>query len=819
MDISLHDILQFTEADFSNKETVTACIIKEIVFDSRKSVRTNQALFACLSTDAELIAEYVKEAIVKGVSYCMVPLMFAEEEPLILNFEILKEQLIFVPNVLAALQTLAKRHRLRFDIPIIGITGSNGKTIVKEWLSQVLDYDFQVCKSPASYNSQLGVPLSVLELEDHHEIGVFEAGISLNDEMTKLSDMIQCEIGILTNIGDAHDAGFKSRVHKFQEKWKLFSYAKTVIFERTDLINEYLSTVQIPDFQTLVSWSRASKDSQYFVQIKEMESGVQLKIEGKNNFEGNFHLVDRASLNNIIHVIIASFELGLTQNQIIPRIKALEPVSMRMLLKKVSRNCILIDDSYNADLTSLENALDFAKEQQKQRKLYLILTDFEQTKEDQAYYDKLQLLIKQQQIDRLYYVGEPLPFEFEGTVVMLFKDEKGIKKSLENNPPEDALILLKGARKYHLDQLIRNFEVKSHRTTLEISLDAIRHNIQRYRSLHDQTSKMMAVIKAGAYGSDSVPLAKHLLRCGVDYLAVAYFDEAIELREEGIDAPIMIMNPDPTQAYLAIKYNLELEIYSIEQLRAFLDQDDDCLTIHIKIDSGMNRLGFREDDLPEMIELLQEHNDIEVKSVFSHFAAAEDQSEDEFTEQQYRYFRRCFDYLQIELGLTETMQHICNSNAALRFPAYQHDLIRLGIGLYGYVPDGDFQIAHKLCTYIAQVKNISKGDSVGYNRAFIADQPMTIATLSIGYADGLSRKLGNGNACFYGKGKELLTIGHISMDTCAVDITNLNFKAGDEIVIFETISQFDRFCKASEKTAYEVISNVGSRVVRNYVRY
>lgn len=818
MDISLYNILQFTGAAFSGEESMYSKPIKEVVFDSRKSIRTNRALFASLSSDPKLVVDHVNEAIDKGAIYCLVPDSCTTEIFASLKPEFQK-RLIFVPHVQSALQTLAERHRLQFDIPIVGITGSNGKTIVKEWLSQVLDRDQQVCKSPASYNSQLGVPLSLLELEQHHDIGVFEAGISQAGEMSHLSEMIQCSFGILTNIGDAHDTGFSNRVHKFQEKWRLFSSAKTVIYESTEVIDQYLKTVEIPDFQNLISWSRASKQADYFVQTRDLKSGIELKVEGKKSFDGNFHLVDKASESNIIHVIIASLELGLTQNQILARMETLEPVSMRMLLKKVSRNCLLIDDSYNADLTSLENALDFAKEQQKQRKLYLILSDFEQIKQDKEYFDTLHQLIKRQQIDLLYYVGKPLPFELKGINIKTYQDEKGLRNELDMHPPEDALILLKGARKYHLDQLIRNFEVKSHRTTLEISLDAIRYNIQRFRGMHDKEPKMMAVIKAGAYGSDSVPLAKHLMRCGVDYLAVAYYDEAIELREEGVDAPIMIMNPDPSQEYLASKYDLELEIYSIEHLRAFLGQNDEDLKIHLMIDSGMNRLGFRASDLPEVIQLLKEHEDITVKSIFSHFAAAEDAQEDDFTEEQYSYFRRCFDYLEAELGLTDTMQHICNSNAAVRFKSYQHDMIRLGIGLYGYVPNGDFQMAHKLCTYIAQIKHVKKGDSVGYNRAFIADQEMKIATLSIGYADGLSRKLGNGNACFYGKGRALKTIGHISMDTCAIDITNLDFKPGDEIVIFETTSQFDGFCKASEKTAYEVISNIGTRVVRNYVRY
>lgn len=810
MHFSISSFIHCTNAEILNSANLPIDIdLTEVAFDTRKIRHTEHVLFICLAKNSSDVTSHIKKAFEQGIRYFLVPN----------NTETSSIQACFlkVQNVLDSLQKFAAWHRDQSNATIIGITGSNGKTIIKEWLSQILDSNAVVTKSPASYNSQLGVPLSILELSQMSEYGVFEAGISQVGEMQKIAAVIQPEIGILSNIGDAHDSGFENRIQKLSEKLLLFQSSKKIIFEESGIVTKAFLGESLKS--QLVNWSFSNKNTDYQVKIDINEGFTFIFIQGRYDFQAKFPLSDKASISNIIHVIICCLELGIDQSIILNQLHLLEPVSMRLVLKKVSRNCLLVDDSYNADLVSLENALDFANEQKKNRNLHLILTEFDQVQQSARYYEQLSAIILKYNVEKISYLGAGFPINIHKNVkINCFEDRNTLQQNLELNPPLNELILLKGARRFQLDLLIRNFESKSHRTTLTVSLDAIRNNIQFYKKSLAPSTKIMAVVKAGAYGSDSVPLAKHLLRSGISYLAVAYFDEAIELRNEGILTPIMIMNPDPSQAYLAEKYNLELEMYSLEQVKKFVEDGFSSLIIHVKIDSGMNRLGFKYEELDELIDILKSHNDIKIKSIFSHFSSAEDKKADVYTLLQYNYYRSCHSYLTEELGLTDTMLHICNSNAAMRFPEYQHDMIRLGIGLYGYVEHPEMQIVHILKSYISQIKQIKKGDTVGYNRNFIADSNMTIATISLGYADGISRKLGNGNIEFYIDGKPVKTLGNISMDTCSVDISELTgIKEGDEVIVFDTKAKFNKLAETSEKTSYELITGISNRVVRNYV--
>ncbi len=816
MNIKLSTIIEDCSAQVhtDSQQSFDLVNISEWVFDTRKINEVHDSLFLCLAKHPVDIIQHVRKAEEKGIRVFLIPE----------GIDIESTQSIFlqVPDVMRALQEIAAKHRHRIQCPCIGITGSNGKTIIKEWLSQLLEIEFKVTKSPASYNSQLGVPLSVLLLENDSQYGVFEAGISRRGEMSSIEKVIQCDLGILTNIGDAHSAGFDDQNQKLEEKLQLFKNSQKLIFEEYDWINHALIQSHLPNV-SLISWSIQDKNGSYYVDIVKNQDFVIIHIEGKHSLSLPFYLTDKASIKNVIHVIIAGLEIGLHPSYIIDRVKYLEPVSMRLVLQKAMRNCILIDDSYNADLTSLENALDFANEQRKRRALHLILTDFDQVKQNEAYYQKLSQIISRFKVDRISYVGQGRPILIHSSKIAYYTDLESLKTVLKHDPPKDEAILLKGARRFQLDALITELKVKSHRTELLVDLNAIAHNVKTYRSLIKDNTHIMAVIKAGAYGSDSVSLAKHLLRCGIQYLAVAYYDEAIELREEGISAPIMVMNPDPSLSYLAEQYELELEIYSVVQLQKVLQASSNTsLKIHLKIDSGMHRLGIREEDLPELIAILQSTPSLQVKSIFSHLSSAEDPKEDDFTEAQHQYYERVSALLlqsNVEaIDPKKTWRHICNSNAALRFPAFHHDMIRLGIGLYGYISDDRFQLAHCLKTYVAQVKDIQKGDSVGYNRSFIADRNMRVATLCIGYADGISRKAGNGQMHFKIQGQSVPTIGNISMDTCSVDVTDMQVESGDEVIIFDTIDSFNRLCKLSDKTAYECISGIGPRVVRTYVK-
>lgn len=815
MNLKLPTIIKDCQATVHTSSAIAFDLVEihEIVFDTRKIKAVSASLFLCLAKHESDILHHINKAEEKGITIFLIPdgLTLPESDSIFLQ----------VPDVIVAIQSIARKHRNRIAFTSIGITGSNGKTIIKEWLAQLLEIQFKVTKSPASYNSQLGVPLSVLLLEEDTKFGVFEAGISKIGEMQHIESIIKSDIGILTNIGDAHSAGFKDQKEKLLEKLKLFRSSKKLIFEEGDLIQE--SFIRLHNNKAeLISWSLNHKSSQYFVEIDKNSDFALIHISGKHKLSAVFYLLDKASIKNVIHVIIAGLEIGLHPSYIIDRVKYMEPVSMRLVMKKAIRNCLIIDDSYNADLTSLENALDFANEQKKSRKLHLILTEFDQIKQDEQYYQKLGMIISQYKVDRISYVGTSKPVLIHSSKIEYYKNITALKRELISSPPENETLLMKGARRFQLDHLIADLNVKSHRTELIIDLNAISHNVKNYQAKMNQETLIMAVIKAGAYGSDSVSLAKHLLRCGIQYLAVAYYDEAIELRQEGISSPIMIMNPDPSLSYLAEQYDLELEIYSLDQLEKIIESSNHNLKIHIKIDSGMHRLGLRQKEMGQLKTLLKKSENLIVKSIFSHLSSAEDKKEDEFTRQQYDYFdqlsQQLLDSKITAIDPKKVWRHICNSNAALRFPEYHLGMIRLGIGLYGYIPDYNFKLAHCLKTYIAQVKDIEKGESVGYNRSFIADSDMRIATLCIGYADGISRKTGNGKINFSINGLPVRTVGNISMDTCSVDVTGMNVETGDEVIIFDSLESFNTLCELSEKTAYEFISGIGTRVVRTYIK-
>ena len=821
MQLTLPTIIQDTHARVHTQSlrAFDTVKVRELVFDTRKVQFVDDALFLCLAKNKTDILHHIKKAEEKDIKIFLVP------EGLVLP----KSRSIFlvVENVIDAVQKIAIAHRNRFECKVVGITGSNGKTIIKEWLSQLLEMQFHVTKSPASFNSQLGVPLSVLGLHEETDFGIFEAGISEVNEMQKLQPIIDCDLGILTNIGDAHEAGFQNNHEKLVQKLQLFRNASKLIFEEEgELTKPVISHVVKCE---LINWSMSTSHADYFVKVDKNPDFTLIHISQKHELTVIFYLSDLASIKNVIHVIIAGLELGLHPSYIIDKVKYLEAVSMRLVMKKALRNCIVIDDSYNADLASLENALDFAHEQKKHRLLHLILTEFDQIRQDETYFQRLSAIISKYDIHHLSYIGHTQPVLIHSSKISYYETPELLKIELEENPPENEAILIKGARRFRLDRLIADMRSKSHRTELIISLDDIKNNIKHFRSLIPSKTKIMAVIKAGAYGSDSVTLAKHLLRCGIEYLGVAYYDEGLELRKEGISAPMMIMNPDPQLTYLAEQNNLELEVYSLDQMNRILSTVSHKLKLHLKIDSGMHRLGLVYDDLPALKKIIEDNDHIEIKSIFSHFSSAEDEGEDDFTKVQNSYFLRCYDFLIGEQIKTDDLfqaaslptlkhipKHICNSNATMRFPQYHYDMVRLGIGLYGYLKNGHLVLAHKLKTYVAQVKSVKKGESVGYNRNFIADKDIKVATLCIGYADGISRKLGHGKASFTLQGKEVSTVGNISMDTCSVDVTDMFVRAGEEVIIYDSVEKFNQLIAVSEKSAYEFISGIGSRVVRSY---
>ena len=782
--------------------------IESFVFDTRKIYKTNNAIFLCLARSEKEILKHMEQAELLGIRCFICPKRIA--------FNSSKSIILQVDNVLIAFQKLAKQHRETYAIPIVGITGSNGKTIIKEWLSQILDSSYNVCKSPASYNSQLGVPLSLMNLKESSEIGVFEAGISKKNEMLSLNRIIQPNIGILSNIGDAHSEGFGNIEEKLFEKLLLFKNCQKLIIESTPIIENTLQDWNQSETE-IIRWSTLDSSTDIFVETNKDKEGTFLEFHG--NIKNQIHIPfqDNASVKNCIHVIICAIEIGLDFEKIQKEINFLEAVSMRLSLTKGKHNCLIINDSYNADLTSLENALDFANEQREDRALHLVLTEFDQIKRNNNYFNNRAKILSKFPIQKVHFIGQKDSLSLENIDVVKYQSIESLLQKFRKIPVKNCLILLKGARRFHLETLNAELELQAHRTELTISLDAIANNVKIFRDKTTSSTQILAVIKASAYGADSVALAKHLVKNGVQRLAVAYYEEAKELREEGVLTPLMIMNPDPIHSRLAKLHNLELEIYSLDQLKSIVSFGGIEQNIHLKIETGMNRLGFSSYDLQDLIHYLTTHPKIKITSIFSHFACAEDSNEDAFTHEQNRQLSIAYETISQAIGYMP-IKHICNSNAAARFPNYHHDMIRLGIGLYGYLSIPSLQIAHGLFSYIAQVKTIFPGDSVGYNRTFVADKKMKIATVSIGYADGLSRKLGNGNFAFEIQGKKAPTIGSISMDTCAVDVTEIVVQAGDRVTLFDTFKSFYKMASVSEKSTYELISGIGTRVVRRFVK-
>ena len=583
MQLSLKEIIECCSVELVSELDTSATnqiMIDNIMFDSRRQNVGKSTLFLSLGK-GEL---YVEEARKKGVTIFMIPRLPKTQKK--------NEIYLVCKSVLDELQKLASALRSKSAAQYIGITGSNGKTITKEWLFTMLKDTFKCGKSPASYNSQLGVPLSVLGIEKDVEIAIIEAGISKKDEMSILESIIKPNFGILTTIGDAHSEGFSSLQEKIKEKLILFKESEKIIYEMNDLvqkvINEELKGVE------LITWSKDQKEASYFVKVINKDQNSNIIISGKNSAEFNFFLQDNASISNVIHTIILSLELNLAQDLIQKQLNKIRPISMRLELIKAPHDCLLINDSYNSDLTSLHNALEFAITQKNNRDLTLILSEFDDQVNDIDFFNKLNRLINSYPINKLYFIGEN---NKNISCHIVFNKTSDLLNHLIKNKPQSELILIKGARRFKFESIASYLQENQHRTILQTNLSSIGRNLKFFKSLGKARHKIMAVLKAGAYGSDSVRIAKYIESTGIDYLAVAFIEEGIELRKEGVLKPIMIMNPDPSLFSLAIEYNLELEIFSLDQLKK-IDSSKDA-KIHIIVDSGMNRLGFKWDQVFE----------------------------------------------------------------------------------------------------------------------------------------------------------------------------------------------------------------------------
>ncbi len=801
--------------------------ISKLLTDSRTLDSPKETLFFALKGVRQDGHGFIPTLAQKGVFNFVVSEIREEWKQLPANF-------ILVSDTLAALQAVAEYHRSQFNLPVIGITGSNGKTIVKEWLFQLLRTDHDIVRSPKSYNSQIGVPLSVFLIRDHHDLGIFEAGISRTGEMTNLQKIIKPTIGLITNIGEAHSENFKDIKIKTSEKLKLFIECEKIIYCKDYIpVYEELNGIKkpdVPDFR-IFTWSRKSRAD---LQIARVERGDgETRIQGiyENDFrEITIPFTDQASIENAIHCWSVMICLGYEQEEIATRMDLLSPVAMRLELKEGINNCSVINDSYNSDIGSLAIALDFLNQQKQHPKRTLILSDILQSgKEGNILYKEVASMLKARHVSRFIGIGEELFLHQDlfDLPKMIFKSTEEFLK--EYNPAffREETILIKGARVFGFERIVSLLHQRFHQTVLEVNLNALVQNLNYYKSLLKPTTKVMAMVKAFSYGSGSFEIANTLQFHRLDYLAVAYADEGVELRKRGIEMPIMVMNPEIQSFEAIIDYYLEPEIYSFSLLANFTEalrvkeqvEQISSFPVHIKIDTGMHRLGFEEEDINELIVKIKNSKLLKIRSIFAHLAGSDDPAHDAFTGLQIDRFKSISDEIFSHFDYP-ILRHIVNSAAIARFPNAQFDMARLGIGLYGVAHDQETQkqLANvgTMKTTISQIKNIPAGESIGYGRSGIASRDTQLATVAIGYADGYDRRLGNGVGKMWLNGKLVPTIGHICMDMCMLDITEVPAAEGDEVLVFGNEMPLLQLAKDIGTIPYELLTGISQRVKRVY---
>lgn len=806
--MKIHEIADITGGTLSTGNKAETSITS-ICFDSRQATHQHGELFIALKGSQYNGHQYIPQLIAKGTQN------FIIEETLEGAHGV---NLIQVPSSLEALQKLAQHQRSEFGGEVIGITGSNGKTIVKEWLTVLLSASKKVLASPKSFNSQLGVPLSVWPLSSLYDIGVFEAGISQPGEMDKLQKILRPQLGIFTNIGSAHEENFESIEQKVHEKLLLFHDSEALVYDSDDPL---LAPIIEKEFKgEKIGWSRNPESN--LAAVKH-EQGIEIRWKGKS-CQFTTSLLDDASFQNIVHCIVTALHLGLINEDIQAQLNKLKPVQMRLELKKGQSGNYIIDDTYNNDLAGLSKALNFIDQQNSGAKKTVILSDFIQSRTSISDFKNLNDLLISKGVDQLIAIGPQLEsnkelFSIRGT---FFTSTEALMASEKLDELSDQLILIKGARQFALERVSLELSEKVHKTSLEINLDALAHNLNFYRSLLKPTTKVMAVIKAFAYGSGSTEVARLLEYNQVDYLAVAYVDEGIALRKVGIKTPIIVMNPGEDDVYGMIRHGLEPEVYNIRQLIHFHDTFKSLgkkLPLHLVINTGMNRLGFNTDQIHDLKNTLSKLDSLEVKSIFSHLAASDDSDEEAFSLTQIQNFKSAAESIAAMLP-NQPLLHILNSGGITRFTEHQMDMVRLGIGLHGVEVNDTFQDRlqkpARLKTVISQIRKVKQGESIGYGRKGKALDDMEIAVIAIGYADGYLRIFSNGNAYVMVNGKKAQTIGNVCMDMTMIDVTGLGAKEGDEVIIFGESPTVSELAVWANTIPYEILTNVSGRVKRVY---
>ncbi|AYL96680.1 bifunctional UDP-N-acetylmuramoyl-tripeptide:D-alanyl-D-alanine ligase/alanine racemase [Mucilaginibacter celer] len=791
--------------------------ISALFTDSRRISNPAEGLFFALSGRRNG-HEFVAEAYAAGIRNFVV-----EHGP---EFNLPEANFLLVPDPLAALQALAAYHRSRFNLQVIGITGSNGKTIVKEWLYQLLSADKNIVRNPKSYNSQIGVPLSVWQINERNDLGIFEAGISTTNEMERLEAIIKPEIGVLTHIGPAHDEGFESRSQKIAEKLRLFKNSKLLIHNYDQLLDFKKELGAKETF----TWSRKFREADLYVFSETVISKnyyLRARYHGKE-IECLIPFTDQASVENAITCWATMLALGYSAVETDKRIERLSPVSMRLELKNGVNNCSVIDDSYNSDLQSLEIALNFLSQQNQHQKKTLILSDIYQSGLHQdVLYKQVAELIRTKKVDKFIAVGEALQAHqqyFDAAEQHFYSDTNTLLQHLKLLAFKDETILIKGSRSFEFEQVSRALAQKAHETVMEINLNSLLNNLNFYKSKLKPGVKVMAMVKAFSYGSGTFEVANMLQYNKVDYLAVAYIDEGVALRQAGINLPIKVLNPEASAFDKLIEYKLEPVIYSFGLLDDFvtyaIGRSMVNYPVHLKIDTGMHRLGFENHEIEILCDMLETNRYVRVQSVFSHLAASEAPEHDEFTKKQIKRFEKAFKEIERTLGY-KVIKHICNTSGITRWPSAHYDMVRLGIGLYGIdsaVPasDAGLQPIASLKTSVAQVKKIGAGDTISYSRSGSLAKDGKIATVRIGYADGYLRAFGKGLGKMLVKGTLVPTVGNITMDMCMLDVSGLDVREGDEVIIFDEHQRIEELAKQIGTIPYEILTNISQRVKRVY---
>lgn len=814
MNYTVHQIAEITNAQIIGDEKL---LIKNIAFDSRIIYSTKNTAFIAINTKKNSGEKFIEAAIDRGIGV----IISEHHDPQYENVT-----WIITDDSVAFLQKLAQYHFENAHIKSVGITGSNGKTILKEWLYQCLWNEFKTVKSPKSFNSQIGLPLSLLQINESHELGIFEVGISKPDEMEKQECIFHPQIGLLTHIGTAHLANFKSEEQLIDEKIKLFKNSEVIIYNGDNLlvdskIKELYST------RKLITYGFKESNNVHFKNNFSRGKDVVVRYFSEQiSFPVNQR--DEATLINALALLTVLKELEISNDKIIEKINALKAVEMRLEAIEGIKNNIVINDSFNLDLDSLKTALQFLNEYNKPKKSLVLTEIVGVNSNSKELYEEVSELVNEQKFDSVFLIGHEISkySELFKSKTSTYINTQELIDSKHLTEIENQIILLKGARKFEIEKLKDILELRKHDTVLEINLNAILHNINYHKSLLKPSTKMMAMVKANAYGLGSYEISEFLQHHHIDYLGVAFVDEGVELRKKGITVPIVVMNPEQHSYETVIAYNLEPEIYSFRVLEQFYEAVqksgyDKKYPIHIKLETGMHRLGFKNFELDELSSTLARKN-VKVKSIFSHLSSSDLSSEKEFTLHQLDTFEKNSSYLIKHLGYTPT-RHILNSSGITNYTDYQYDMVRIGIGMLGESPNSEINkqlrsvVSFK--TVISQISYVGNGESVGYSRKFKTDHPTKIATIPVGYADGIPRLIGNqvGNVGIH---KILAPIvGNICMDMMMINVDHIpDVKEGDTVTVFNakpTLKEFADYCKT---ITYEVLTSISPRVKRIYVK-